>query len=61
MYDLCINKHIQIKCYEVIGGIKEEFYKMSYDNCMPHNIKANFKITEDLWSDPTVPLEKKKN
>ena len=60
MYDLCINKHIQIKCYEVIGGIKEEFYKMSYDNCMPHNIKANFKITEDLWSDPTVPLEKKK-
>lgn len=63
MYDLCINNKIEIKCYEItgcIGGPKEEFYKISYNNCIPHNIKANLKIVEDLWSDPSISIEKKK-
>lgn len=51
MYDLCINKNIEIRCYEVIGGINEEFYKMYYTNCMPHNIKANFELINNLWKE----------
>ena len=59
MYDLCINKKIKIYCYEVIGGINEEFYKMHYINCMPHNIKANFKLINELWEYPDKSEQEK--
>lgn len=59
MLELPISKGINVKNYEVLGGYHEEYYKESFENCLPHNIKKyNGKVVE-LWNTPNVPLEKK--
>lgn len=59
MLELPMSKGINVKNYEVLGGYHEEYYKESFENCLPHNIKKyNGKVVE-LWNNPDVPLEKK--
>lgn len=50
MFDLCINNNINIRCYEVIGGINEEYYKIYFNNNMPHNINASLDFINNLWN-----------
>lgn len=58
-YELSLSKGIKVRCYEVIGGYGEDYYKVHYDNVMPHNIQANIQKVEELWEDKRVSLEKK--
>lgn len=39
----------QVRTYEVIGGYGEDYYKVFFENVMPHNIIENVKKVNDLW------------
>ena len=58
--DYCISKKIPVRSYDVIGGYGEEYYKLSFENCLPHNIKNYNNKVVDLWNSPEVSMEEKK-
>ena len=59
LYDLAMSKNIHVKSYEVIGGYGEPYYKICFNNMMPHNILGNKKMCEDLWDNVKLDLEEK--
>lgn len=60
-YDLAIQKNINVRSYEVIGGYGEPYYKVFYDNITPHNILGNIQKVENLWNSSELDNAKKEN
>lgn len=60
IYDICVNKGIPFKSYEVIGGFNEPpFKKVCFDNALPHSILLKDKKIERLWELSADTLEEK--
>lgn len=59
MLEIPMSQGVNVKNYEVVGGYNEEYYKISFENCLPHNIEKYNRSVVDLWDDASITLEKK--
>lgn len=58
-YEIAVNRGIDLCCYEVTIGEKDEFYKVHFDNVIPHSISENLRKIDKQWNDPAIPSEMK--
>ena len=59
--DYMISNHVETRVMEVVHDVESgQIYKVNYNNCLPHDIKANQQIQKEVWEQSTLPLEKKK-
>ena len=51
-FDIAISLNLQFVSNEIVGGVvsNELFYKVSFKNCLPHDIKYNCDSIENLWN-----------
>lgn len=59
VFELSKMKGYPVCCYEVRGGFGEDFYKVKFENNLPHDIRLNMQMIEDCWNDGSKSLEEK--
>ena len=55
-FDLAIQKSINVRSYEVIGGYGEPYYKVYFENITPHNILGNIQKIDSLWKTSDIDI-----
>ncbi|MCK9154959.1 MAG: hypothetical protein M0P12_02480 [Paludibacteraceae bacterium] len=58
-YELALNKNIPIDIYELIGGRKAPYYKVIFQNSLPHNLPYLKKLINSGWENSTKTEEEK--
>lgn len=58
-FDLAVQKGINAKIFEVVGGYGEPYHKVCFDNITPHNIKGYHDKVDRLWQDKQNDLDLK--
>ena len=58
--DYVLEKKIETRVMEVVPDVDSgKFFKVLYKNCLPHDIKYNQHLNEEVWNNSKLPYDKK--